>query len=205
MYPRKNFQRYIQCLTSVAHEQTTFQVGSSLTKRRIEIGTKHRHQNYKSRNNSHESQNSYNVAVEVKCVGCHSSVVDIRVQVVIHIELFIFEFRNVQVKDLTRSILNLRPEFIKHSVSLRDECNVTGISGVWCASVPLWWLSQEQAVRDSNSHKVLPWEYLRNAEFVSETYESFHCNCFHSKHESETDSHQPQLRQWLQDCKAECQ
>jgi hypothetical protein len=57
-------------------------------------------------------------------------VVVVSVDVIIQVELLIIiqitKFGDVE--DLTRSILNLRPEFFKHLVGfLRYECNVTGV------------------------------------------------------------------------------
>jgi len=46
-----------------------------------------------------------------------SSIVIIGGKVLIQVEVFVIHLRNV--KDLTRSILNLTPEFVKHGCFLR--------------------------------------------------------------------------------------
>lgn len=53
------------------------------------------------------------------------SVIVVCVQVLIHIELLIFEFGNVKVEDFTLTVGNLRPEFIKHLACL------SGTNVVW--------------------------------------------------------------------------
>jgi hypothetical protein len=54
------------------------------------------------------------------------SVINVRVEVVIYVELFFIKFTKFgDVEDLTRGILNLRPEFFKHGVS------PSGMNIVW--------------------------------------------------------------------------
>jgi hypothetical protein len=127
---------------------------------------------------SDSSASSSSKVKEVRVI----SVIVVCVQILIDIELFIFEFRNVKVKDFTRSILNLTPEFVKHSgESLNDKCSMARVRHVW----HVWWTLAELA--QSQGRQSIPYpappKYQRMSEEFESSYAPFHCHCYHCRHE----------------------